>query len=159
MKIWAVCDATTGYVLRLAIYEGKVGDEVERELGKKVVLGLVENYFNSGRVVTTDNFFTSKALGVELMKRNMGLLGTLNKNRMDVIPEFAEGKGKELQSSMFAFQKDFTMVTCLSLCSSACVNSNSKLKQLFVRCRMCNGGTKAWSCSPLSTTLQKSIRK
>jgi len=110
MKIWAVCDATTGYILRLAIYEGKIGDEVERELGKKVVLGLVENYFNSGRVVTTDNFFTSKALGVELMKQKMGLLGTLNKNRMDVIPEFAEGKGRELQSSMFAFQKDFTMV-------------------------------------------------
>jgi len=119
MKIWAVCDATTGYILRLAIYEGKVGDEVERELGKKVVLGLVQNYFNSGRVVTTDNFFTSKALGVELMKHKMGLLGTLNRNRMDVIPEFAEGKGRAVQSSMFAFQKDFTMVICLPLCTSS----------------------------------------
>jgi len=131
MKIWAVCDATTGYVLKLAIYEGKVGEDVERELGKKVVLGLVENYFNSGRVVTTDNFFTSKALGVELMKRKMGLLGTLNKNRMDVIPEFAEGKGRELQSSMFAFQKDFTMVSSFSFCISSSMRKFRKLKKKF----------------------------
>ena len=110
MKMWAVCDAKTGYVLRLSIYEGKIGEKVEMQLGKKVVLELVEKYFNTGRSVTTDNYFTSKALAHELMQRNMSLLGTLNRNRMDVIPEFVDACGREVQSSIFAFQKDLTMV-------------------------------------------------
>jgi hypothetical protein len=52
-------------------------------LGEYVVLRLVKPYFNSGRNVTVDNFFTSLHLANELSANELTLVGTMSKARRE----------------------------------------------------------------------------
>ncbi|KAB0803248.1 hypothetical protein PPYR_00218 [Photinus pyralis] len=67
----------------------------------------------TGRNVTCDNWFTSIPLALELLqKHNLTLVGTLRKNKRE-IPEFFSAKIKErrINTSMFGFTKDMTLVS------------------------------------------------
>ena len=78
-------------------------------LGKKVVLDLTER-LDVGRTVITDNFYTSLELLRNLRDRNLGLIGTVRKNRRELPPEFTSKKS-EAGSSVFAFNADATLVS------------------------------------------------
>lgn len=68
MKVFMLYDAENFYLKASDVYLGKVGDSVEREQGKRVVLQLT-NCLGPGYNVTTDNFFTSLSLSHELLTR------------------------------------------------------------------------------------------
>lgn len=54
VKLWAICEASSDYCLKFQIYKGKEKGTVKKELGKKVVLDLMQGYFQ--------NFYTSPQL-------------------------------------------------------------------------------------------------
>lgn len=110
IKIWIAADSSSGYVLNLQIYEGKLGGSPEKELGKRVMLELLELYENTHRGVTGDNFFTSLALTNELFSRGLTYVGTIRKSRREIPREFAKSKGKIVGSSHFLFQENTTLV-------------------------------------------------
>ena len=71
-------------------------------LGQHVVLELTEGP-DVGRTVVTDNFFTSITLLCELRNRNLGLIGTVRKNRHELPEEFTSKKvnqGRHYLASM-----------------------------------------------------------
>jgi len=78
------------YILDLALYEGKQGAKVEKGLGMKVVMQLAEPYLDKGKGITTDNFFTSKALADALLARNTTLVGTIRRERVEIPPKLAK---------------------------------------------------------------------
>lgn len=79
-----------------------------------VVKDLVTPYHGSWRGITTDNFFTSVSLANYLLTKNLTLLGkTVRKNKPDT-PIQLSLKGRPVESSMFAFTKDLTMVSYIS---------------------------------------------
>lgn len=85
VKIYWATESTSGYALTAIIYTGRgPNEEPVRDLGKKLVLELLKPYYNTGRNVVTDNFFTSYSLAVELLSKNLTLLGTIRKNRREV---------------------------------------------------------------------------
>ena len=47
----------------------------------QIVLNLAEQYLKSGRIITTDNYYTSVALGNRLLENQTHLIGILRKNR------------------------------------------------------------------------------
>lgn len=76
IKIWAAADKS-GYVSNCQIYNGNINNRREVNQGQRVVLQMVEPFFNTGRGTTTDNFFTSLPLAKELMERKLSLTGTM----------------------------------------------------------------------------------
>lgn len=83
IKIWAACDARTSYAWNMQVYTGKPrGGQPERNQGMRVVLDLTTGL--QGHTVTCDNFFTSYALGQELLKRKMTMVGTVRRNKPEL---------------------------------------------------------------------------
>lgn len=109
LKIWAVCDVKTSYAWRLQVYTGKVGDRPEVNQGMLVALELTEGL--QGNVVTCDNFFTSFALGEELLRRKIALVGTIRKSKTDLPPQLLQTRGRATFSSVFAFTLTHTIVS------------------------------------------------
>jgi hypothetical protein len=110
LKFCALCDAVTGYCLRMKPYLGTDNGSVRAAgLGHQVVLDLTE-HLDAGRTVVTDNFFTSLALLKDLRIRKLGLIGTIRKNRRE-IPEQFTNKKREAGSSLFAFNEKVLLVS------------------------------------------------
>lgn len=75
------------------MYQGKYEREPERTLSTDVVLKLCQDHLDHGRVVITDNFYTSIPLAQELRKTHT--VGTLRKNRKGVPKEITLQKLKK----------------------------------------------------------------
>lgn len=107
IKVWAICEANTSYAWKMQVYTGKnpaIGREVNQ--GARVVKDLVKEIENSGRNITCDNFFTSVPLARELLKKNLTLVGTIRKNKPELPQKFTVAKDREVESTIFGFQKD-----------------------------------------------------
>lgn len=110
LKIWAACDANSSYALNLQVYTGKpVGGAPERNQGMRVVLDMAQGL--RGHNITCDNFFTSYNLGQELLKRKLTMVGTVRKNRTELLAEMLVIKNRVPQSSKFMFTDTTTLHT------------------------------------------------
>jgi hypothetical protein len=107
IKVWAAADALSKYLWNFEIYCGKGGNphdvdnESEEESdsrsssdvdmeqsgkgeglqGKNVVKSLLQDLGGRGHIVTTDNFFTSVPLFLDLLDSGIMATGTLRANR------------------------------------------------------------------------------
>ena len=82
IKIWAICDLTTHYVLKMDVHKGrKIGEPRKANVGSKLVLKLSEPFKKSGRNITCDNFFTNLEWGRKLIMQNLTIVGTIRKSR------------------------------------------------------------------------------
>lgn len=79
VKIFKVCFGK-GYTWNLKIYAGKRQD-CNQSLPTDVVLTLCGQLLNAGRVIVTDNYYTSMDLAKKLLEKQTNLLGTLRSNR------------------------------------------------------------------------------
>lgn len=101
VKFYWLCDAENGYALSGTIYSGKSSDGV-REVGiaEKTVLNLSSFYFNSGRNVFIDRYFTSRSLCCNLLQNGLTMTGTISANRRDVPKEIKTAKQRSLYSTV-----------------------------------------------------------
>lgn len=94
----------------MQVYTGKSpGQAPEKNQGMRVVLDMAEGL--NGHNITCDNFFTSYALGEELLKRKVTMLGTVRKNKPELPTELLVMKNTAVTSSMFAFTDRATVVS------------------------------------------------
>ena len=91
------------------IYCGKSGNEVHKNLARDVVIDLCEPVYGFHRDIMTDNFFTSHALALELLKRDITLLGTMRLNRKE-IPDHLKQKRRDVLSSEFVYDHENKIV-------------------------------------------------
>ena len=107
IKVWAICDSSTSYALKMDIYKGKEPNEPQNSnLGCKVVMNLAEPFKKSGRNITCDNFFTSLDLGRKLLKERLTLVETIRKNRQELPPEFVTAKKRDAKTTLYGFQAE-----------------------------------------------------
>ncbi|CAK9816178.1 PiggyBac transposable element-derived protein 4 [Anthophora plagiata] len=111
IKIWTLCDSKTFYCCNMEVYLGKRGNNPEKQQGQRVVKQMVDFWENSGRCITTDNFFTDLGLGEYLLERNLFLVGTLRKNKRDIPKILTETKHRSQYSSEFLFTEKLTIVS------------------------------------------------
>ncbi|CAF1514241.1 unnamed protein product [Rotaria sordida] len=112
LKFWLCVDAGSRYVFNAFPYIGRQPTEQRQtQIGAKVVLELLKPLYGSSRNVTIDNFFTSVPLAKELRSKNLTLIGTLRKNKLEIPIEFQSNKNREVGSSLFGFQDDLTLVS------------------------------------------------
>lgn len=114
LKIFASSDAKMYYTNKVEVYCGNQPNGPYRCSNKAqdIVKRLVQPITNSGRNVTCDNWFVSLPLATDLLENdNLTLVGTIRKNRKG-IPEFMKVvKDRPIDSSIFAFRKNVTLVS------------------------------------------------
>ncbi|XP_060855395.1 uncharacterized protein LOC132933083 [Metopolophium dirhodum] len=114
IKIFSLVDSRTFYTLNMEIYCGQQEEGPYKVVnsGKEIVLRLIKPISKTGRNVTCDNWFTSVPLATELLKKHrITMVGTIRKNKREIPPNFCNTRGKIIQSNMFGFTKDMTLVS------------------------------------------------
>jgi len=81
IKAFTLAESTSGYLLNSKIYTGREGDGVQRDLGRKAVMSVIESYLDKGYCVFMDNYYTSVALFEELEERKTLACETVRSNR------------------------------------------------------------------------------
>ncbi|KAM4552412.1 piggyBac transposable element-derived protein 4-like [Odontesthes bonariensis] len=110
IKIWAACDARSSYAWNMQVYMGEpCTGRAETNQGMCVVLDMTNGL--QGHNITCDNFFTSYALGQELLKRKVTMVGTVRENKPELPPAMVSTRGREALSSKFAFTDTHTLVS------------------------------------------------
>ncbi|GBL93801.1 hypothetical protein AVEN_153579-1 [Araneus ventricosus] len=113
VKIFTLVDLRVFYTWKMEAYTGqqpKGPFQLDNSLGN-VVKHLMSPLYNSGRNLTMDNWYTSYPLSQELLKKKITVVGTLRKNKKEIPPILLHSKKREVCSSLFAFQKDTTIVS------------------------------------------------
>ena len=85
-KVWVRADSINGYVCDFDVYTGKDGENVETNLGAKVVKKLSQPLIGGNYHLYFDNFFSSVKLFEDLMDDGIYACGTFRVNRIG-IPE------------------------------------------------------------------------
>lgn len=113
LKCFAMCDTDTFYTSNLEVYCGKQpsGPYEVSNSPEDIVKRLVKPIEYTNRNLTTDNWYTSLKLATYLLDKKITLLGTMRKNKREIPPEFLPHKNREIESSLFGFQKQATLVS------------------------------------------------
>lgn len=118
LKIMALTDSRNNYFFNGYIYCGKDSDgrtlpEVERKLQKptQAVLRLSSPIQGSNRNITADNWFSSFELVNILKQRKLTYVGTVRKNKREIPSEFLPNRKRQVESSIYGFTKDMTLVS------------------------------------------------
>nr|CAH7739969.1 unnamed protein product [Callosobruchus chinensis] len=91
IKLYKVC-TPNGYTWDIKVYAGKTETINGLDLPGSTVVELVRPLLNEGRVVITDNYYTSLQLAKYLYAQKTHLLGTLRKNRRGLPEEVLNSK-------------------------------------------------------------------
>lgn len=73
-------DSEYRYMTSFELFQGRNPDS-QKNQSENIVLSLVKPFYNTGRNVFTDRFYTSIPLCIELFKKKLSLVGTLNNIR------------------------------------------------------------------------------
>ena len=114
----------------MQVYTGEnpaVGREVNQ--GARVVKDLVKEIEHSFRNITCDNFFTIIPLNRDLQKKKLTLVGTIQKNKPELPPQFTVFKGRDITSTLFGFQND-AMIASYCTQKDCVVNTLSTIHSL-----------------------------
>ena len=76
-----------------------------------MVLDLCEPYFNTNRIITADNYFSSIPLAKKLNENKLSFVGTLRKNKKEIPVNFLPNKSREVNSYIFGFNENLTLVS------------------------------------------------
>ncbi|GFU54491.1 piggyBac transposable element-derived protein 4 [Trichonephila clavipes] len=89
-KVWMRCDSS-GFACEFQIYTGKT-EEVERNLGERVIRNLSQKLLGKNHVLFFDNYFTSYDLLKHLETQNIIACGTMNMSRKNLPKNLLEDK-------------------------------------------------------------------
>lgn len=113
IKMFLLCDAKTFFTSNLEVYCGKQpeGPYVQSNSPTDIVKRLTADIQGSSRNLTTDNWYTSYPLAMYLLQKKITLIGTMRKNKREIPTEFLTHKNREVDSVLFGYQKDATLVS------------------------------------------------
>uniref|UniRef100_A0A1B6M803 PiggyBac transposable element-derived protein domain-containing protein n=1 Tax=Graphocephala atropunctata TaxID=36148 RepID=A0A1B6M803_9HEMI len=108
LKVYALVDARTFYTSKMEVYPAQQpqGPFFLSNDASSVVKRLIQPIVNTGRNVTTDNYFTSVLLANELFANHrLTIVGTIRKNKPQIPPELCDIRNRPVKSSFFVFGK------------------------------------------------------
>ncbi|XP_068728265.1 piggyBac transposable element-derived protein 4-like [Montipora capricornis] len=116
IKAFTLAESTSGYVLGSKVYTGKEANVVQKDLGKRAVMLLMEPFLDKGYYVFMDNYYTSVGLFEELEGRKTLACGTVRSNRLGLPKDICDLKAKEVKSlkrgeSLYRLKDTLTCVT------------------------------------------------
>ena len=82
IKVWSMCESSTGYAYNLQVYTGRDGQQQEKGLAHRVVMDLCQPLLGKNMRLFIDNFYTSVPLLNDLLIRGVLACGTVRANRI-----------------------------------------------------------------------------
>ncbi len=70
---------------------------------------MARRFFDTGRTITADNFFSSVRLAIHLLANGLRYVGTLRKNKSQIPEHFLPNKLRAQFSSIFGFTQNLTL--------------------------------------------------
>ena len=112
LKIFLAANSSTCYPLTILPYLGQQTSDLAGGLGLGyyAVTKTCEQFFNGGRNITTDRWFTSMPLAAHLAANKTTLVGTMNTNKRCIPPQLLNTRDKAVESSKFLFQNKTTLI-------------------------------------------------
>jgi len=104
-KNWALA-CSSGYLHNFQLYTGKIGDTVEKNLGKRVVEDMCQLVDGKYHKVFFDNYFNSVDLQVSLYAKKIYASGTVNLTRIKLPKDLPTDK--EMDRGDFAWRNHST---------------------------------------------------
>ncbi|XP_045448744.1 piggyBac transposable element-derived protein 4-like [Melitaea cinxia] len=113
IKIFMVVDTKCPYVYNFEVYCGEQPEGPFHISNKVADLTnrLLEPLIRMGCNVTMDNWFTSYPVALQLLEKRITVVGTLKGNKPEIPPNFKTSRDREINSSLFGFQKNCTLVS------------------------------------------------
>ena len=111
IKVYVLADSKTFYLVSSKIYTGAGTHAPGLPVPTQAVLDLVPSVSGTSRNITTDNYYTSIPLAMELKSRKLTLVVTMKKNKACIPPAFWRKQMKE------QFNTHLTMQTISLGCS------------------------------------------
>lgn len=71
IKVFCLCDARTGFLIKFDIYIGKQGNAVQKDLAQTVVLKLLEGFDGMNFRIYMHSWFSSIKLFLNLLDRDI----------------------------------------------------------------------------------------
>ena len=96
IKAFTLAGSASGYVLGSKIYTGKETNVVQKDLGKRAVMSLMEPFLDKGYYVFMDNHYTSVGLFEELEGRKTLACGTVRSNRLGLPKDICDVKSSKV---------------------------------------------------------------
>jgi hypothetical protein len=139
IKFWMLVDVDSKFMCNAFPYLGKDKTRCETEsLSENVVMRLVSPYLNTGRNVTTDNYFSSISLAKRLKKKNTSFVGTVRRHRKEIPNEVKKSKSRlyetvllrneETTLTVYQGKKNKNVLLLSTLHQNVNVDSQSKKK-------------------------------
>ena len=111
IKVYVLADSKTFYLVSFKIYTGAGTHAPGLLVPTQAVLDLVPSGSGTSRNITTDNYYTSIPLAMELKSRKLTLFGTMKKNKACFPPSFlAKADGGTVQYA-FDHTNNFTLLS------------------------------------------------
>lgn len=118
LKCVCITDSKNSYLWNSYMYTGKGSDgqtlnETEKKFQKptQALIRLTRNLKDTHRNITCDNWFTSIEAAKWLWENGLTIVGTLRGNKPQIPPEFLPQKDRPVNSSLYGFTKELTLVS------------------------------------------------
>ena len=113
VKVFSLCDSTTGFLLKFRVYTGKeVIPERGIGLGHRITKELLEEFQKKGHVIYMDNFYSSVQLFEDLMQQDTGACGTVRPNRKGLPKDMKQTKLKKGDLPKLWLTEDKALLAC-----------------------------------------------
>lgn len=116
IKLFALCDAITGYIHKLSVY---VGDEKKkaaannRSITQNIVMTLMEGLLKLGHYLFMDNYYNTSDLTDDLVANQTHVCGTIRSNRKRVPKDLLKRNGKLIEKDeVTSFSNNNSLVGC-----------------------------------------------
>ncbi|KAJ4451739.1 hypothetical protein ANN_03210 [Periplaneta americana] len=150
IKTVMCCDEKTGYMLTAIPYTGKTMNTNGKPLAEFFVEELSKPIHGTNRNITVDNWFSSIPLFKAMAQRKLTMVGTLRKNKQKIPKEMIDIRGRNENTSMFAFDNELVLlsyvpkkgkyVLLLSNMHQGASVSESGLPEIIEFCNSTKGG-------------------
>ena len=107
IKLWVCAESKTGYIYNFEVYTGQ-GDRCEHGLAYRLVMCMVNDLLESGRIVYVDNFYTSPQLFEDLYHQGMYACGTCRTNCKQFPGYLLDEKVEKRGDAAFLYHKAHT---------------------------------------------------
>ncbi|XP_064643065.1 piggyBac transposable element-derived protein 4-like [Lineus longissimus] len=84
LKIWALCESSTGFCLNWSVYTGRREVPGDYGLSYDVVRDVSHDFMNKGHHIYMDNFFSGPKLFLDMKDDNTGCCGTVRPGRVGI---------------------------------------------------------------------------
>jgi len=109
-KVYVLADSETFYLVSSKIYTGSGTHSPGLPVPTQAVLDLVPSVSGKSRNITTDNYYTSIPLAMELKSLKLILVGTMKKNKACIPPSFLAKADEGRVQYAFDHANNFTLL-------------------------------------------------